>query len=37
MEEMGGTKIDKPDGARFMTHFKNELKEQLGIKDPKQR
>ena len=37
MEEMGGTKLDKPDGARFLTHFKKELKEQLGFKDPKQR
>jgi len=37
MEEMGGTKLDKPDGSKFLTHFKKELKEQLGFKDPKQR
>ncbi|KIW00932.1 uncharacterized protein PV09_07672 [Verruconis gallopava] len=37
MEEMGGTKIDMPEDARFWTHFKNELRQQLGMKNPKQR
>jgi hypothetical protein len=37
LEEMGGTKLDKPDGAKFLSYFKNELKEQLGFRDPKQR
>jgi hypothetical protein len=37
MEEMGGTKLDKPEAVKFLTHFKTELKEQLGLKDPKQR
>ena len=37
MEAMGGPKLDTPANAKFLTHFKKELKEQLGFKDPKQR
>lgn len=39
MEEMGGTKMDGPSGpSQFLKHFRDELKEQLGVKDqaPKQ-
>jgi hypothetical protein len=34
---MGGTNIDLPnkvDPSKFLTHFKKELREQLGFKDP---
>jgi len=34
MSEMGGTKLDRP-GPSFFKHFKDEIKEQLRIKDDK--
>jgi len=38
MEEMGGTKMDGPTGpTQFLKHFREELKEQLGVKDQVQK
>jgi len=34
MEEMGGTKVDRQ-GPSFLKHFKDEIKEQLKLRDPK--
>jgi len=34
MEELGGTKLERQ-GPGFFKHFKDELKEQLKVKDDK--